>query len=175
MRKGQKMTPEQRKRVSDGQRGRKHSEETKRKMSLAGKGNKRWLGKKHSPQTKKKMSLAAKGNKNNLGKKRGPLSLAKKIKISLGLTKEKEFKGFRRKEYQRERGSSRYKKWRASIVERDEYTCQHCGSKKELEVHHIKNFYHHRDKAYDIDNGLTLCKKCHIKVDKYRGRYEKNI
>jgi len=36
-------------------------EETRRKISEAAKGNKRWLGKKHSEETKKKMSESSKG------------------------------------------------------------------------------------------------------------------
>lgn len=49
--------------------GRKHSEETRKKMSVVQKGNKgalgnkNWLGKKHSEETKMKMSLAHKGYK----------------------------------------------------------------------------------------------------------------
>ena len=34
---------------------------TKKKMSIAAKGNKKWLGKKHSEETKEKMSKAQKG------------------------------------------------------------------------------------------------------------------
>ena len=49
--------------------GKHHSEETKRKISNANKGNKNWLGKKHSEETKKKMSESKKGNKYNLGRK----------------------------------------------------------------------------------------------------------
>lgn len=41
----------------------KHSEETKKKMSVYHKGNKHWLGKKHSTETKKKMSDWQKGRK----------------------------------------------------------------------------------------------------------------
>jgi len=38
----------------------KRSEETKRKISLAAKGNQRWLGKKHTEESKKKISIYAK-------------------------------------------------------------------------------------------------------------------
>ena len=41
--------------------GKKHSEESRMKISLAIKGNKNWLGKHHSAETKKKMSEAKKG------------------------------------------------------------------------------------------------------------------
>ena len=41
-------------------KGKRHTEESKKKMREAAKGNKRWLGKKHSEETKRKMSEAAK-------------------------------------------------------------------------------------------------------------------
>jgi hypothetical protein len=44
-------------------KGKKHSEETKLKMSKVAIGHKRCLGKKHSEETKLKMSKASKGNK----------------------------------------------------------------------------------------------------------------
>jgi len=47
-------------------RGRKHSEETKKKMSEAQKGEKHHMyGKQHSEEAKRKMSLATKGEKNS--------------------------------------------------------------------------------------------------------------
>ena len=44
------------------------SEETKRKISEAQKGNTAWLGRKHSEETKKRMSIAQKGHTNGLGR-----------------------------------------------------------------------------------------------------------
>lgn len=45
---------------------------------------------------------------------------------------------------------------------RDRFTCQHCGTKKMLQVHH-KTYAHifFEDKHYD--DLLTLCKSCHKK------------
>ena len=48
--------------------GKKHSEATKKKMSLKLIGNKRWSDKKHSEETKKKMSEAAMGHKHGFQK-----------------------------------------------------------------------------------------------------------
>lgn len=45
------------------------SEETKKLMSAAQKGNKKMLGKRHTDETRAKMSKAMKGNTNTLGKK----------------------------------------------------------------------------------------------------------
>lgn len=43
--------------------GRKHSEDSKKKMSLSKKGKQLWLGKTHSEDTKRKMSESKKGKK----------------------------------------------------------------------------------------------------------------
>lgn len=55
------------------------------------------------------------------------------------------------------------KAWREQIFERDSYACQACHdtSGGNLNAHHI--IPHSRDKsvAWDLDNGITLCKSCH--------------
>jgi len=67
---GKKHTEEAKKKMSLAQKLRKPtSKETRKKLSLAHIGNKIWLGKKHSEESKKKMSKIMKGNKNWLGKK----------------------------------------------------------------------------------------------------------
>lgn len=61
-------------------------------------------------------------------------------------------------------------KWqrkRLEIMERDEFTCQWCGSSKEtLHVHHI-NYEKGADPwAYGDDNFITLCADCHERAEK---------
>jgi hypothetical protein len=51
--------------------------------------------------------------------------------------------------------------WKAEVFKRDNYTCQHCGSKKELEAHHIKAVKDYPELRHDVSNGLTLCHQCH--------------
>lgn len=64
-------------------------------------------------------------------------------------------------EYINHRNCKAYKDWREKSLIRDNYTCQCCGSNNLLEVHHIENFSTNIDKRYDIENSITLCKKCH--------------
>lgn len=63
------------------------------------------------------------------------------------------------------RNSTKYKKWRQKILERDNFLCQKCFLKhSKLEVHHIKEFSKFKELRTDINNGITLCTKCHKEV-----------
>ena len=52
--------------------------------------------------------------------------------------------------------------------ERDLYTCQICGSKDHVEGHHILNYQY--GGAANIDNIVTLCRRCHKQV--HRGKID---
>ena len=60
------------------------------------------------------------------------------------------------------RSSYKYQKWRKLVLERDNYKCTNCGAVEKLEVHHIKHFAKSESTQTDVNNGITLCKKCHI-------------
>lgn len=77
------------------------------------------------------------------------------------------------------RCSEKYKNWRTKVFERDKYACQDCklyGNK--LHAHHIKYFNiilkENNIKTFEealkckelwvVDNGKTLCIKCHDKM-----------
>jgi predicted restriction endonuclease len=67
------------------------------------------------------------------------------------------------------RNSSEYKQWRTNVFNRDEFTCQECGAYGViLNAHHIKPWAKYPEFRFDIDNGLTLCKECHIEVHRER-------
>ena len=56
---------------------------------------------------------------------------------------------------------------RAKALERDDYTCQRCGSQEDLHVHHkdgngVTSPRESRNNT--IDNLLTLCRGCHTRV-----------
>ncbi len=84
--------------------------------------------------------------------------------------------------YRRIHNLSEYKKWRSNVFERDNWTCQTCGVRSKagkavsLEAHHIKKFSQivKEDEIgnvweaqmckelWEVSNGVTLCKDCHI-------------
>jgi 5-methylcytosine-specific restriction endonuclease McrA len=70
------------------------------------------------------------------------------------------------------------RKWMIAVKERD-IRCKHCEGIKELEVHHIislaiilekynitnRNEARNCKELWDISNGITLCRKCHYKLE----------
>lgn len=72
---------------------------------------------------------------------------------------------------------TRHELWRKACLERDKYTCQHCGIKEEeipkvgntsdqhIHVHHIKPWRDYKELRFEVSNGLSLCPKCHRKEE----------
>lgn len=62
------------------------------------------------------------------------------------------------------RNTIEYRNWRKAVFEKDNYTCQECKQKGgKLQAHHILSFKKHPKKRYKVNNGETLCVKCHRK------------
>lgn len=69
------------------------------------------------------------------------------------------------------RNSTEYRDWRVAVFERDDYTCQECGSRGvTLNADHIKPFAYYPELRLCIDNGRTLCVPCHKLTDTYMGK-----
>jgi len=95
---------------------------------------------KHSKETRQKLSRIFKGEKSHFWK--GGISPIN----------------------ERIRKSAKYKEWRKQIFKRDNYVCQECSKKlkgRGSNAHHIKPFVKYPKLRFDINNGLTLCRKCH--------------
>jgi hypothetical protein len=66
------------------------------------------------------------------------------------------------------RSSLKYRLWRESVFARDDYTCMGCKERGVyLNAHHIKPFAAHPELRFSIDNGISLCVKCHKKTDTF--------
>lgn len=50
------------------------------------------------------------------------------------------------------------------VFERDNYTCQICGSKKDLQVDHIQSWADYVELRFSINNCRTLCMGCHYLI-----------
>jgi len=74
------------------------------------------------------------------------------------------------------RQTAEYKEWRDKVYQRDKFTCQKCFQVgKTIHAHHIyqqheiiqdyllinRNDYKLLTPLFDVNNGLTLCRKCH--------------
>lgn len=54
------------------------------------------------------------------------------------------------------------REWRNKIFARDKYRCQICGNKKDdLNAHHLYSWHSHKEKRFELDNGITLCETHH--------------
>jgi hypothetical protein len=117
---------------------------------------KKLKGKKKSEEHRKKISKAMKGEKNPMYGRKGILHPRWK----------KERKLLRKKHEGIE-----YNEWRKAIFRRDNFTCQKCGQYGgNLIAHHIFNFADFPELRLAIDNGITLCKKCHNEFHKRFGK-----
>lgn len=161
--------------IPPSRKGIKHTEETKKKMSLAMKG-------KPKPNSKTKELWKNPNYKNHMseahkGKKQSDETIEKRVSKFRG--KNHHFwKGGVTPINERIRKSKEYKIWRTAVFERDNYTCIWCGSRSgygkaiELNADHIKPFSLFPELRFAIDNGRTLCKSCHKKTSTY-GRPKK--
>ncbi len=87
------------------------------------------------------------------------------------------------------RHCSLYRQWRETVFKRDDYSCQECGNRGgTLNADHITPFasilFAHDIKSFDdarkckelwnLDNGRTLCRKCHKKTPTFAKRLDIN-
>ncbi len=68
-----------------------------------------------------------------------------------------------------------YLDWRRSVLKQSGNTCSDCGTRKQLEAHHIFPKAAYPFLALDTSNGICLCKKCHCaiqgKEERHAARY----
>jgi hypothetical protein len=64
----------------------------------------------------------------------------------------------------------RWQKKRLEIMQRDNFTCQHCGcTDKSLQVHHLWYSSLKKPWEYNDESLITLCEHCHELETEYNG------
>ena len=149
------------------------SESTRAKMSEAKKGKPTWNKGLHMWETREhpRGTLGMKFSKQ-------PVTDETKIRLSESHTglkypantgeKHWNWQGGITSSNERARKSAEYKAWRKNVFTRDNYTCQICGVRGgELHADHVVPFAVDPSKRFDVENGRTLCAKCHRETDTY--------
>jgi len=78
------------------------------------------------------------------------------------------------------RGRIELRLWREAVFTRDNWICQKCqirsgmGKAVILHSHHVKNFAQYPELRFAINNGITLCKNCHMEFHNKYGRENNN-
>jgi hypothetical protein len=185
--KGKNFSVEHRKKIVEGNTGKKISPETKAKMSIAAKRRGgypiRPEGFQFSEESKQKMRLAHL-EKNPTDKqlealragRERPKSLKERKQMAVRMQGENcpFWKGgiahLSKRQEQKNGMWLEYNLWREQIFERDNYTCQFCGTRGgRLNADHIKPWILYPELRFDISNGRTLCIKCHTQRHKEEG------
>lgn len=191
MRKGSKWTEEQRSKIQPHiKSGWKHTEETRQKQSQAAKGRQK------SEKAKENMRRAwekRRQNKEFMDKLRermrnlrppkecyrahgdnmkGEKNPAKReeVKKKLSQKRKERIQEYGQRTDQKMRFTSEMVRWRMSVLVRDNFKCQICGSRPSthlLVADHIKPYCRFPDLILSLENGRTLCRSCHIKTPTY--------
>lgn len=167
---GKRPSEETRRKMSISHTGLKRTEEFKKNRTGKLNGN---FGRKHTEEERKKMSEA---QKNRIHTPEIGAKISKALKGKLVGEKNPAWRGGITPINQKVRNSKEYALWRRSVFQRDGHQCVWCGAKEvRLEADHIKPFALFPELRFAIDNGRTLCSPCHKKTDTYGWRSIKKI
>jgi len=173
-RKGKKKTEEHKRKISLKLTGRKLSKETRTKMSMAKKG-KPFSGERCT----KKGEHLSKEHRENISKNNAKYWKGKKMSVETRKKMSDANKGKNGSNWQGGitekntiiRSGLEYKLWREAVFKRDNFTCQKTGERGgKLVAHHIQTFSQHKELRFAIDNGITLTKEVHTYFHKIYGK-----
>lgn len=156
-------------------KGKKHTAETKLKISLALSGGKNpnWgnFGKSSwnkgispSEETRKKLSKGSMGNKNAVGTIRS-LAFREQRRLAIRGNKNPFWMGGISDSFKNRLSDRGWNKIRRECYKRDNWTCRKCGAKdKLLHAHHIIPYRISKDDS--LSNLITVCQYCHYNEER---------
>lgn len=177
--------PEAKESLSKSQFGKKASIQTREKMSRKAKEN--GIGKwnkdrKWDEKRKRKWGIKIKeeykiGNRKSWNKGR-KMTLEERKKLSNAKRKKWDLSGRKRKIKRAHHTNNQieYIEWRKSVFQGDDWICQKCERKSGIRrpiylvAHHKESWADYPNLRYKTDNGITLCRGCHIKFHNKYGR-----
>ena len=59
--------------------------------------------------------------------------------------------------------ATKLREWAKKVKVKDSLTCQSCKSKKFIHAHHMVSKFYRPNWAFDVSNGIALCRNCHLK------------
>lgn len=145
--------------------------------------NNHFYGKHHTEDTKQKMKdnhVDFKGSKNPMYGKSSWDKMTEENKLKRRENQSLKMSGENHPNWNKDKTNEEreikreyidYYDWRKKVYERDNYTCVCCGYSKggNLNAHHIYGYSEYKELRTDINNGITLCEKCHKLYHKKNG------
>ena len=171
-------TAEARRNIGLAQLGKKHlnrrnpkwTAEHRKKFIEAHSGEKHWaFGKKFSAEHIEKLRTSHLGHKHTEEQKEKmrKIMTGRKTPWNTGANNHT-WKGGVTPIHAKIRRSGEYRRWRQSVITRDGFACVVCQIRDvRLDVDHIKSFIAHPELRFDIKNGRTLCRPCHMQTLSY--------
>lgn len=79
--------------------------------------------------------------------------------------------GLTREQREKTRNTPELKEWAKQVKIRDNFTCQICKTKGgKLHSHHLNSYAKFPEQRHNLDNGITLCKPCHLEFHLQYGK-----
>lgn len=124
----------------------------------------RATGRKLSDESRRKIALKARGRR--MSEETKAKIFQTKIQHGTLPKGEKHYKWKGGKTWKRFK-DPRYQEWRTAVLKRDDYKCQDCGRQckkyeRGLAAHHIKEWAEYPEHRFEVSNGKTLCRQCHM-------------
>lgn len=127
------------------------------------------------PWNKDKIGIYSKEtiDKIKIGRAKQPIKHSEETRKKIGIAHSKEKSTFWKGGVSRINRTKRkiltdtfeYRQWRRFVFARDDYTCQICEAKgRRIHANHIKKWSDYPELRLIMDNGITVCERCDIKL-----------